>query len=288
MPTAILGGVASSGVPEYVDLNRANWDERVPAHAASPDYGLDRFDDPSFISDVVRFDLPRLGDVAGLTGVHLQCHIGTDTVSLARLGARMTGLDFSAPALSEARELAARAGADVAFVQVGAVRRAGRARTRILRPRVHRHRGPVLVAQHRPVGRGRQRAPAPGWAFVHPRGAPGALGDGRSTARRPPAARPPLLRAAGRDPLRRRRHVRRHRRRVRAQHDDRVEPRPRRDRDRPPRPRPRPHDARRARQRARGTPCPATWPTSARGEFRLIDRPERLPHSYTLSAVKRA
>ena len=112
-----LGGVASSGVPEYVDLNRANWDERVPAHAASPDYGLDRFDDPAFLSEVVRFDLPRLGDVTGLTGVHLQCHIGTDTVSLARLGARMTGLDFSAPALDEARRLAARAGADVAFVQ---------------------------------------------------------------------------------------------------------------------------------------------------------------------------
>ena len=103
-------------MPEYVDLNRANWDERVPAHAASPDYGLDRFGDRAFISDVVRFDLPRLGDVAGHTGVHLQCHIGTDTVSLARLGAHMTGLDFSAPALSVARELAARAGADVAFV----------------------------------------------------------------------------------------------------------------------------------------------------------------------------
>ena len=41
-----------------------------------------------FLSDVVRFDLPRLGDIAGLRGVHLQCHIGTDTVSLARLGAR--------------------------------------------------------------------------------------------------------------------------------------------------------------------------------------------------------
>jgi SAM-dependent methyltransferase len=111
------GGVASSGVPEYVDLNRANWDERVPAHAASPDYALHRFDDPAYISEVVRFDGPRLGEVAGLTGVHLQCHIGTDTVSLARLGAHMTGLDFSAPALAVGRELAARAGVDVAFVQ---------------------------------------------------------------------------------------------------------------------------------------------------------------------------
>jgi 2-polyprenyl-3-methyl-5-hydroxy-6-metoxy-1,4-benzoquinol methylase len=104
-------------VPEYVDVNRANWDERAPAHAASPDYAVDRFDDPAFLSDVVRFDQPRLGDVAGLEGVHLQCHIGTDTVSLARLGAHMTGLDFSAPAIEEARRIAARAGADIAFVQ---------------------------------------------------------------------------------------------------------------------------------------------------------------------------
>jgi SAM-dependent methyltransferase len=66
---------------------------------------------------VVRFDLPRLGDVNGLRGVHLQCHIGTDTVSLARLGARMTGLDFSPAALHQARELAQAVGADVEFVE---------------------------------------------------------------------------------------------------------------------------------------------------------------------------
>ena len=84
-------------------VNRLNWDERAPAHARSADYGFERFAaDPTFLSHVVRFDLPRLGDIAGLRGVHLQCHIGTDTVSLARLGARMTGLDFSAPAILEA------------------------------------------------------------------------------------------------------------------------------------------------------------------------------------------
>jgi SAM-dependent methyltransferase len=99
-------------------VNRANWDERAPAHAASVDYGVQRFiDDPAALSDVVRFDRPRLGDIAGRRGVHLQCHIGTDTISLARLGARMTGLDFSPAALVEARRLAASAGADVDFVE---------------------------------------------------------------------------------------------------------------------------------------------------------------------------
>ncbi|KXK59363.1 methyltransferase [Micromonospora rosaria] len=99
-------------------VNRANWDERVAAHVVSADYGVARFRaDPGHLSGVVRFDLPRLGDVAGLRGVHLQCHIGTDTLSLHRLGARMTGLDFSAPALTEARRLAEATGAAVDFVE---------------------------------------------------------------------------------------------------------------------------------------------------------------------------
>jgi SAM-dependent methyltransferase len=105
-------------VPEYLELNRANWDDRVPAHVASADYAMQRFlDDPAFLSDVVRYDLPLLGDVSGMNGVHLQCHIGTDTISLARLGASMTGLDFSGPALAEAARLAAAVGADASFVQ---------------------------------------------------------------------------------------------------------------------------------------------------------------------------
>jgi SAM-dependent methyltransferase len=104
-------------VADYRELNRANWDDRVPAHVASPDYEVARFAaDPRFLSSVVRFDLPLLGDIAGLRGVHLQCHIGTDTVSLTRLGASMTGLDFSAPAVAAATALAAAAGADASFV----------------------------------------------------------------------------------------------------------------------------------------------------------------------------
>jgi SAM-dependent methyltransferase len=105
-------------VDDYRSVNRANWDERAPAHVRSPDYAVDRFlEDPGFISDVVRFDLPLLGDIQGKRGVHLQCHIGTDTISLARLGARMSGLDFSPPALDEARRLASATGTDVEFVQ---------------------------------------------------------------------------------------------------------------------------------------------------------------------------
>ena len=103
---------------EFRDTNLACWEERAGAHAASPDYAVEQLaTDPDRVSEVVRFDLPRLGSIAGLDVVHLQCHIGTDTVSLAKLGASVTGLDFSPSALAEARALAGRAGVAVRFVE---------------------------------------------------------------------------------------------------------------------------------------------------------------------------
>ena len=106
------------GVTDYRDVNRAVWDERAPAHAASTGYQTASYvDDPAHLSHVVRFDLPLLGDIVGLRGVHLQCHIGTDTLSLARLGATMTGVDFSPASLAEARRLAERAGPPVNYVE---------------------------------------------------------------------------------------------------------------------------------------------------------------------------
>ena len=103
---------------DYRTVNKASWDERAPAHAVSPGYHLDDFrSDPAYLSEVVTFDLPLLGDVTGLRGVHLQCHIGTDTISLARLGARMTGLDFSTAAVAQATSLSEELGAGVDFVE---------------------------------------------------------------------------------------------------------------------------------------------------------------------------
>jgi SAM-dependent methyltransferase len=105
-------------VDDYRIVNRANWNERVPVHVASQFYSVDRLAaDPSALTSVVRFDGARLGDITGQRGVHLQCHIGTDTISLARLGAHMTGLDFSGAAITEARRLASRAGVDSDFVE---------------------------------------------------------------------------------------------------------------------------------------------------------------------------
>ncbi len=103
---------------DWRNINLANWESRVPMHTGPDGYDLASFDDPSYLSPVVRYDLPRLGRLDGLAVVHLQCHIGTDTVSLDRLGAKsVTGLDFSPAAVEAARALAVRAGADVTFVE---------------------------------------------------------------------------------------------------------------------------------------------------------------------------
>ena len=104
-------------VEDWLELNRALWDERAAPHASSSGYNVERLvAEPDLLSAVVRFDLPRLGDISGSRAVHLQCHIGTDTLSLHRLGARTSGLDFSSASIEQARLLAARAGADIDYV----------------------------------------------------------------------------------------------------------------------------------------------------------------------------
>ena len=88
--------------------NRANWDERTQVHLRS------RFYDVEGWLREGRGPRPRevaaLGDVSGLSLLHLQCHIGLDTLAWARCGARVTGLDFSSAAIEAARTLAERAG----------------------------------------------------------------------------------------------------------------------------------------------------------------------------------
>jgi len=107
-----------------VAANQANWEARAMLHAKFSFYNVDRYvAEPELISGVVEWDRRILGDVKGLDMLHLQCHIGTDSLSWARLGARVTGLDFSRESLRAAEELCRRAGAEVTFVQ-GDVRRA--------------------------------------------------------------------------------------------------------------------------------------------------------------------
>jgi SAM-dependent methyltransferase len=93
---------------EWLAVNRANWDDRVPIHAASEFYDVDGW--LAGARDPRPWELEVIGDVADLEVVHLQCHFGLDTLSLAHAGARVTGVDLSSVAIAKAEELAEEAG----------------------------------------------------------------------------------------------------------------------------------------------------------------------------------
>src|SRR5271167_3604075 len=88
-------------------LNRANWDERVGVHLGPQGYDLRALRAGRGRLRIVE---DELGPVAGLRILHLQCHIGTDSLALAQRGAEVVGLDFSAAAIEAARGLAAELG----------------------------------------------------------------------------------------------------------------------------------------------------------------------------------
>ncbi len=80
---------------QWQRTNRENWDERVPIHVSGEFYDVEGF--KAGAERLRPFELAEVGDVAGKDLVHLQCHFGVDTLNWARRGARVTGLDFSAP-----------------------------------------------------------------------------------------------------------------------------------------------------------------------------------------------
>jgi SAM-dependent methyltransferase len=96
------------------EVNRAWWDERVPIHVGSAFYDVDGFRAGG--SSLRPFEVEEVGDVAGKRLAHLQCHFGLDTLSWARAGASVVGLDFSEPAVRAASELAEESGLDARFV----------------------------------------------------------------------------------------------------------------------------------------------------------------------------
>jgi SAM-dependent methyltransferase len=99
---------------EYLNANRRHWDEVVPIHVASEMYRVDAF--RAGQNKLKPVELAELGDVRGKTLLHLQCHFGLDTLSWAREGAIVTGIDFSQPAIEAARALAAECGIDARFL----------------------------------------------------------------------------------------------------------------------------------------------------------------------------
>jgi 2-polyprenyl-3-methyl-5-hydroxy-6-metoxy-1,4-benzoquinol methylase len=96
------------------EFNRAWWDERVPIHVGSAFYDVDGFRAGG--SSLRPFEVMEVGDVTGKRLVHLQCHFGLDTLSWARAGASVVGLDFSRPAIDAAVSLASETGLAARFV----------------------------------------------------------------------------------------------------------------------------------------------------------------------------
>jgi SAM-dependent methyltransferase len=85
--------------------NKELWNSRVAGHLASRFYDMESFRNGR--SSLQPLDLELMGPVTGLSLLHLQCHFGQDTLSWARLGAEVTGVDFSDSAIEAARTLAA-------------------------------------------------------------------------------------------------------------------------------------------------------------------------------------
>jgi ubiquinone/menaquinone biosynthesis C-methylase UbiE len=100
---------------DYLEINRASWNKRTDAHIDSEFY-----DNPSFIkgrNSLNSIELGLLGDVKGLKILHLQCHFGQDSISLSRMGAEVTGIDFSENAISQAKALANTCRTNTRFIQ---------------------------------------------------------------------------------------------------------------------------------------------------------------------------
>jgi len=88
----------------YFQKNQELWDSRVAVHLKS-----DLYDHENFLkgkSSLTEIERDALGDVSGKSLLHLQCHFGQDTISWARKGAKVTGIDFSENAIQEARKIA--------------------------------------------------------------------------------------------------------------------------------------------------------------------------------------
>tara|TARA_R110002050_G_scaffold204327_1_gene339564 strand:- start:51703 stop:52497 length:795 start_codon:yes stop_codon:yes gene_type:complete len=99
---------------DYLKVNKDSWNKRAEVH-----YDSEFYDNKTFLkgrSSLNEIELSILGDVKGKSVLHLQCHFGQDSISLSRMGAKVTGVDFSDVAIGQAKKLAIETGVDTQFV----------------------------------------------------------------------------------------------------------------------------------------------------------------------------
>jgi len=103
---------------EYSQANLRNWNNRAELHSTDTTGSYRIAEVLAGGSSLHALEASEIGDIGGKDIVHLQCHIGLDTLSLRHMGAAsVTGLDFSARAIAAARDFAARAGTEARFVE---------------------------------------------------------------------------------------------------------------------------------------------------------------------------
>jgi len=100
---------------EYFDYNKKLWNAKVPIHINTELYSMEAF--MAGETSLDKASLALLGDIKGKKILHLQCHFGQDSLSMARMGAEVTGVDISDKAIKKAQELNEELGLDAQFVQ---------------------------------------------------------------------------------------------------------------------------------------------------------------------------
>lgn len=99
----------------YLEINKASWNRRTAQHIISEFYDMEGFKaGKSSLNDI---ELNLLGNVKGKRILHLQCHFGQDTMSLARMGAKATGIDLSDEAIKQAKSINKELGLSATFVE---------------------------------------------------------------------------------------------------------------------------------------------------------------------------
>jgi len=98
----------------YIAINKKAWNDKTEVHFNSEFYENEAFLEGKNSLNSIELDL--LGDLKGKTVLHLQCHFGQDTISLARLGAKVTGVDFSEKAIERAQQIAQETKSDATFI----------------------------------------------------------------------------------------------------------------------------------------------------------------------------
>ncbi|UPQ76682.1 class I SAM-dependent methyltransferase [Chryseobacterium nepalense] len=98
----------------YLEINRKSWNAKVDPHLKSDFYFLDEF--LKGRSSLNPIELELLGNLEDKSVLHLQCHFGQDSISLSRLGGKVTGIDLSDKAIAEAKQLAQKCETDTKFI----------------------------------------------------------------------------------------------------------------------------------------------------------------------------